>query len=97
MLHRFILLIACLMATLALAAAPAFAGEGDGTTTTTPSDTGAGAGAGAAPVGGVSTGAGGTADQGPSALEVGLGGAGAVLILASGGFVLRRRVAGDVS
>jgi hypothetical protein len=97
MLHRFVLLIASLMAALALAAAPAFGGES--TTTTTPSGTGAGtgAGAGAAPVGGVSTGAGGTVDQGSSALELGLGGAAVFLTIATGGFVLRRRLAGESS
>ena len=92
MLHRLTLLVACLLAVLAFAAAPAFAGKEDD------DDNGADGGAdGAAPEAGVATGAGGTADQGPSALELGLGSAAVVLTIAAGGFVLRRRLAGEPS
>ena len=99
MFHRFIVLVACLMTAVAIAAAPAFAGETTTTTTTTtPSAGGPTETTAVTPVSGVSTGAGGTADQGGStALGIGLGISGVFLILTAGGFMVRRRLAGDSS
>ena len=95
--HRLLAGSAATLAALALAAAPALAGEddgddddsGDSVTQVQPApapaaSSGGGDTAGAVPQGGIATGAGGTAPQGPGAVLLGLA-SGALVLLATGG------------
>jgi hypothetical protein len=88
MLHRTILLLAATAAALALAAAPALAQDDDD------DDDDGGGGGGVTqtvPRGGVQTGAGGAAEQGPDAALLGLATGSLILVAGAGGLVLRRR------
>jgi hypothetical protein len=81
MLHRVLLLVAVAATALALAAAPALAQDDDDD----------GGGGGAVPQGGVQTGAGGTASEGPDATLLGLATGSLLLVAGAGGLALRRR------
>jgi hypothetical protein len=98
--HRTLSVIAATTAALALGAAPALAGENDdgddddddGVTQTAPSTSGSGSSAGSSvPQGGVATGAGGMAEQGPDAVLLGLASGALVLMLTGGGLVATAR------
>jgi hypothetical protein len=80
MVHRMLSALAATAAALALSASPALAQDGDG----------GGAGQ-AAPQGGVQTGAGGMADQGPGWALAGLAAGSLALVAGAGGLTLRRR------
>jgi hypothetical protein len=80
--HRMLSVLAAAAAALALAAAPALAQDDD--------DDDGGAGQ-TAPRGGIQTGAGGTAEQGPASVLAGLAAGSLMLVAGVGGLVLRRR------
>lgn len=86
MLHRLLSVLATTAAALALAATPALAQEDDDDD----DDDGGGAGQ-VAPQGGVQTGAGGTAEQGPDWVLAGLAAGSLMLVAGAGGVALRRR------
>jgi hypothetical protein len=92
--HRTMSVIAATTAALALGAAPALAGENDDgdedQVAPSPSTSGSGAG-GSVPQGGVATGAGGMAEQGPDAVLLGLASGALVLMLTGGGLVATAR------
>jgi hypothetical protein len=93
--HRTMSVIAATTAALALGAAPALAGENDDgdedeATQPAPSTSGSSAG-GSVPQGGVATGAGGMAEQGPDAVLLGLASGALVLMLTGGGLVATAR------
>jgi hypothetical protein len=81
--HRMLSVLATAAAALALAATPALAQDDDDD-----DDHGAGQ---AAPQGGVQTGAGGTAEQGPDWALAGLAAGSLMLVAGAGGLVVRRR------
>ena len=87
---RILSMLTAILAALALAASPALAGEdddegdGDESAPITSSGSGSGSVVSGAPVGGVDTGAGGTAEQGPDAVLLGLA-SGALMLVATGG------------
>lgn len=98
--HRTLSVIAATTAALALGAAPALAGENDdgdddddgGVTQTAPSTSGSGSSAGSSvPQGGVATGAGGMAEQGPDTVLLGLASGALVLMLTGGRLVATAR------
>jgi hypothetical protein len=84
MLHRTLSALAATAAALALSASPALAQDDDD------DDDGGGA-VQAAPQGGVQTGAGGMADQGPGWALAGLAAGSLALVAGAGGLTLRRR------
>ena len=87
--NRSVSILATTMAALAIGAAPALAGEDDdgdddsAQAAPTPSASSSAAGSNV-PQGGVATGAGGMAEQGPDAVLLGLA-SGALLLMATGG------------
>ena len=81
--HRMLSVLASAAAALALAATPALAQDDDDD-----DDDGAGQ---TAPQGGVQTGAGGTAEQGPDWALAGLAAGSLMLVAGAGGLVARRR------
>jgi hypothetical protein len=80
-------LIATTAAAVALAATPALAQDDDDDD----DDDGGGAAGQTVPEGGIQTGAGGTAEQGPDWVLAGLAGGSLMLVAGAGGLALRRR------
>ena len=93
--NRILSVIAATSAALAIGAAPALAGEdddGDEDDTTQVQSSGSGSSAGSSvPQGGVATGAGGMADQGPGGMPLALASGALVLIATGGGLVAAAR------
>ena len=85
MLHRTLSVLATTAAALALAATPALAQDDDDD-----DDDDGGAGQ-SAPQGGIQTGAGGTAEQGPDWALAGLATGSLMLVAGAGGLALKRR------
>ena len=86
--HRMLSLIATTAAAVALAATPALAQDDDDDDD---DDGGGGAAGQTVPEGGIQTGAGGTAEQGPDWALAGLAGGSLMLVAGAGGLALRRR------
>jgi hypothetical protein len=98
---RILPIVTASLAAVALAASPALAGENDDegdddesapiTNSGSSSTSGSSSGVSGAPVGGVDTGAGGMAEQGPDAVLLGLASGALVLVATGGGLVAAAR------